>query len=643
MPDIYLPLKGSGLERVRLDQSNLLGEGGEAEVFDLGATVPGKVFKLFKPPTHADFAGDDEASTRNRDGAKARIAEMQRKLKDFPSGLPPRVIAPNILGYAKDGKVIVGFGMDAVRNAVTFRDLCQSAYRTSAGVSNNDIVTLFRDLHGLVTALHKAGVVIGDFNYLNVLAKNLEAFCIDADSMQFGSYFCRSFTTRFVDPRICDPKRTTLVMNAPHTPETDWYAFALMFFEALLLVHPYGGVYRPKAGTKPITQDARPLHRISVFSPDVIYPKKQMPIGYLPDELLHYMTELLKEDRRGDFPFAIIDDMRWTTCSNCGTEHARGQCPSCQLAAPVVAKKFVRRGNVSSERLFDTMGRILTASFQEKLRYLFHHNNEFRREDGGVVLNGPIRPGMRSRIAGANTLVSMGDRTVLFKPGKPPEQLAVSSYRGRFPVFDGNERFHYWLHQGSLYRSGAEVPTFIGNVVREHSLFWVGSDFGFGFYRAGELQRGFVFDAVTAGINDSVEIPPLRGELIDAACVFTSRRCWFFAASQDQGRTINRCAVISPDGTVTATAEGEEGDGSWLGSLRGKAAVTLRNGNQSIHALFAATPTGLVRVAEQGRSLRVTAEFPDTLGLVEEEDRIFLGQDGLFVVSAGEIDLLKLG
>jgi hypothetical protein len=642
VPEVYLPLKGRGLERVRLSPSDMLGEGGEAEVYSLDSILRGKVFKLYKPPTHPDYAGSDEASKRNRHGAKVRLEEIQRKLRDFPKGLPSHVVSPLMLGYTSDGGTINGFAMDAVRGAVTFRDLCQATYRTGTGLDNNDMIQLFVDLYSLVSGLHQAGLVIGDFNYLNVLAKQLEAYCIDADSMQFGPYFCKSFTTRFVDPLICDPKHSSLVMNRPHSANTDWYAFATMLFEALTLVHPYAGVYRPKSGSAQIKYDARPLHRISIFHPEVLYPKKQLPLGHLPDEFLHFMMAMLEADKRGVFPLPILQNMRWTKCNNCGAEHGRDQCPACQHAARTMPRTFVRQGKVTVDRIFDSRGRILAAAHDVTLRYLYHSDGQFRREDGTVIMNGAVRPGMRFRISGAETLVSINDRTVLFSPSKEPVQLAVSSYRGRFPVFDANERFHYWLHNGALYRSGEEVPTFLGSVLPEQTLFWVGSKFGFGFYRAGNLQRGFVFDAVNPGINDQVEFPLLKGELLDATCFFTSRRCWFFAAVKQGAQTKIRCAVITPEGRVTATAEADEGDGSWLGGIRGKAAATLQNADHTVHALFAATANGLVRVDEDSGQLRVRAEFPDTTNFVEDEDRLFLDRSGMFVVGTSEIELLKL-
>ena len=59
----------------------LLGQGGEAEVYDLG---DGRVVKWWKPPEHPDFAGDAAA----QEAARARIATAPARLGALPKGLP---------------------------------------------------------------------------------------------------------------------------------------------------------------------------------------------------------------------------------------------------------------------------------------------------------------------------------------------------------------------------------------------------------------------------------------------------------------------------------------------------------------------------------------------------------------------------
>src|SRR3954470_15301296 len=97
--DVYLQNK-----RVRLDPSASIGNGGEADVFDLG---DGTVLKLWKTPDHPDYTG----LPAEQDAARARLDANQSKLRAFPRGLPERVVAPIELALDKRGARVLGFTM----------------------------------------------------------------------------------------------------------------------------------------------------------------------------------------------------------------------------------------------------------------------------------------------------------------------------------------------------------------------------------------------------------------------------------------------------------------------------------------------------------------------------------------------------
>ena len=55
-----------------------------------------------------------------------------------------------------------------------------------------------------------------------------------------------------------------------------------MLMQCLLFVGPYGGVYRPKDPAHRV-REARPVHRMTIFHPEVQYPKPAIPYGTLPE------------------------------------------------------------------------------------------------------------------------------------------------------------------------------------------------------------------------------------------------------------------------------------------------------------------------------------------------------------------------
>lgn len=608
-------------QSVSLSPRQAIGKGGEADIYNIGN---GLVLKVFKPPDHPDYAGEPH----EQQGARERIKTHQLKLPAFPKNLPSRVITPIDLAYDQSNH-IAGYTMRFMRNTEVLLRYAEKSFR-QAGVSNDTVTAIFRDLHPTVDGIHKAGAIIGDFNDLNVLVSGTEAYVIDADSFQFGKFLTRVFTARFVDPLLCDPHASSPMLSKPHTASSDWYAYVVMLMQCLLFVDPYGGVYNPKDPKKRLPHMARPLHRITVFHPEVKYPKPAIPYQILPDELLHFFHQTFEKDQRDPFPLILLEKMRWTKCIACGTEHARSICPSCAHVAEAAIKEVtVIRDNVKATRVFRTDGVILFAAYQgNKLNYLYNEKGQFKREDGSVVIQGDPDPQSRYRINGSRTLVAKGGQILTFSPSQPMERLQTDCY-GTLPIFDANEHSRYWTTNGQLLRDGQLGAEYVGDVLEDQTLFWVGPKFGFGFYRAGNLSVAFVFDANRAGINDNVKLPRMRGQLVDSTCVFGKDRCWFFYSTSNRGKITNYCSIVRSDGTVEASGEAENHDGSWLGTIRGKCAAS--------NFLLAATDDGIVKVEPNNGQIVITKEFPNSEPFVDSQSNLFPGVDGLYVVGKREI------
>ena len=613
----------SGKEVV-VNPSKSIGKGGEADIFELSDKV---ALKLFKQPNHPDLIGFPE----EQKAAQFRIEEHQTKLKEFPKRLPQHVITPQALATDRNGK-IVGYTMEFLKGAELLLRYGDRAFRN--GIPPETMLAILKSLWGTVRDIHPK-VVIGDFNDLNVLVQGSEAYIIDADSFQFGKFLSRVFTEKFVDPLICDPTKTAPLQVKPHNPDSDWYAFAIILMNSLLFVGPYGGIYKPKNPAHRIPHGMRPLKRITVFHNEVQYPKPAIHYRVLPDDLLQHFHAVFEKNQRGIFPEHLLETLRWTTCTQCGTQHARAACPNCAFGAPSAIKEVVAvRGKVTATRIFKTPGVILYASLQgEKLRWLYHENGQFKRESGNTIIAGNLDPHMRFRIHGDMTLFGKDGRAVIMNPPASPTQLTVESY-GSLPMFDANEYHWYWTQNGQLMRNDDLGPKYIGNVLSGQTLFWVGPSFGFGFYRAGNFSSAFVFDGKNRGIDDSIKLPRVRGQLFDATAVFAKERCWFFIALKESGKTIHRCFVINKNGSVEGSAEAEEGDGSWLGTLRGKCAAGS--------FLLSATDEGIARVDIDNGTVVPTKEFPDTEPFVDSGSHLFPDKNGIYVVNPKEITMLKL-
>jgi hypothetical protein len=304
--------------KVALTPGALLGQGGEAEVYDLG---DGRVLKWWKPADHADFDGMPDAQR----AAAARIAQAPAKLRALPGNLPSAVVAP--CGLALDRKKgVCGYLMPKVAG-VALHAYGEPRWRREHPVAGDDVIALLLALHDAIAGLHRAGVVIGDCNDLNVLVDGRRVHLIDIDSYQYADFTCSMFSERFVDPRLCDAQQ--LVPVRPHDEASDWFAFAVMVFRSLLGVGPWGGV------AKACSPGARALRRHSVLATDVVYPRAARPLAILPDDLLDVFRAIFERDQRGVFPRAALERLRLKPCSTCGEEHARVRCPACQAVAHV--------------------------------------------------------------------------------------------------------------------------------------------------------------------------------------------------------------------------------------------------------------------------------------------------------------------
>ncbi|PZO41505.1 MAG: hypothetical protein DCF19_09915 [Pseudanabaena frigida] len=616
--EVYLNQK-----RIKVNPKNAIGKGGEADIYDL---KNGKVLKLFKTVDHPDY----QLLPQEQQAAKSRLAIHQQKLPAFPQNLPVKVIKPEILATDKQG-AILGYAMPFLQNTIPLLKYSDRNYRNTNGISQHLVTSLFHDLHETVLKIHQANVTIGDFNDLNLLVSQNQVNLIDADSFQFGQFPCQVFTARFVDPILCDRNANQPILTSPHNPDSDWYAFTVMLMQSLLYVDPYGGVYKPKSQTAMIPHSARPLQRITIFNPDVRYPKPAIPYKVLSDDLLDHFHNCFEKDWRGIFPHSLLTSMQWKKCQQCGIEHLRNTCPICTPLIAILPSSSGRGTGSESKcqgiHIFQTEGVILQVALQNNsLNYLYHANHEFKREDNAVLLSGELDANIQFAIFGKSTIVAKQGKAITISQGQT-QAIAAALIRA-------NSFSRYWIDRGQLLRDGKLGNEYIGDILEGQTQFWIGENFGFGFYRAGSLSVAFTFDAKRSGICDRVQIPPIQGELIDANCVFSNDICWFFTATQEQGKIIHRVSILRPNGELVATLAVQKGDLAWLTNIHGGSAIA--------NWLFVPTDEGIARVEALNGQIMITKTFPETEPYVDSGCSLIINSQGIYVIHSQKILQLKL-
>ena len=609
---------------VKLTPDKIIGEGGEAEVYTMGN---GLVAKIFKQPNHLQFKGNSSA----QHAAERRITEHQNKLKAWPKGLPGEVIGPKSLVTDTKTKMIVGYTMQFLTDTEALLRYGMKKYRNESGIGYDAVVPMLADLAKLIAGIHASDVVIGDFNDLNVLVNqmSMKPFLVDADSMQFGSFLSRVYTPNFVDPLICDTNADEAQLTGVHSKETDWYAYAIMLMQTLLYVGPYQGIHTPKDVSKRLKDWVRVKARVTIFSPEVMYPKPALHYSALPLDLLHILQATFTDNKRGVIPEKMVRGLTFTTCPVCAKVHARTSCPDCQPATPVMVKEVVT-GNVNGTKVVTTPGQILYGTVQGgRFRYVYHESGAYMRDGAKRVIDGKIDPTIRVRIFGDMTVLAKSGTVVVKSVNGNITHLSASMFRDRVTAVDSNSGHLFMIAGDKLVRyshDDLETSTSLGTVLQSQTLVWVGEKLGFLFSRAGTYTTGSIFKTQGVSLGNEVNFPTFQGEVIDATTVFSGEYVWFLFSIDVGGKRKNIAYMFDQLGKLTGQAEAVAGDSSWLSGIHGKCATGK--------LLFAPTDDGIVRIDVANGVLGEVKSFPDTKRFVDSGSSLFLSSSGIVSVNA---------
>lgn len=260
-----------------------------------------------------------------------RIFGMQEKLKNLPNNIPEVVVKPLGLVYDNTRMVIVGLIMPFVEGFTLDQLANSKKFRRQFTMS--EITKILLDTHRVIVDTHLGGVVFGDLTPENFIIQRIGRFFdikpIDFDSMQWGKYRSDGFKWDWADPLhlgLLPSGEVSLVK--PYTQDADWYSFTAITMLVLTRINPYEGTIDMKAEKKWKINDSktRPLKRLNVFHPDVVYPTAGTPLVRFPSEIVNFWKDTFVKDKRGIFPPQLLMQLKWQTCSKCQTVYASNVC-----------------------------------------------------------------------------------------------------------------------------------------------------------------------------------------------------------------------------------------------------------------------------------------------------------------------------
>ena len=610
-----------------------LGSGGEATVYKVGGD---RVWKMFHFPNDAVYAGDEPDQRRARELAAERLADYPRKLAEFPPWLGSRVIAPQRILQA-GGYPVGGYEMLLVKGGVPLRNYTKRRWKKRNGVSDDDVARIFLDLYDTVAELHACGVIIGDFKPDNVLVvDHSKAFVVDAESMGYGDYRCRTYSEGYVDPQLCDPRLDYELLIKPHSRASDWYAFTVMLFQALSNLNPYEGVYQPPPGRPPVLPSQRALKGISVFNKHVVVPNFGQSIEPLPDDLEHYFFNVFESGLRERPERRLIEAILPVRAAEAFSPPQQ----TCWAKFMIPADPECEPKGIDLPAAYTGSGKLLTARVIDgKLACLAKQDGRIVREDGSVVLEDDD--------GNFNTFI-VGRSGIVF--GMDLDNTKFQAYDGPFyyvpqegqaikvpqvdPAPNGSPNLALvgkqlvWLQEGKLRVSDRKRfrAKFQG------SLTLCGGE-KFSLIMATERgQLTDLFFLNKSSVSRLTSLPPIMGEIQAAECVFSARAAWLFLTVKWQETVTRYVMVFNGNGTLVGLGHAPDEEHRWFSQGALKAAYEP-HGGQKTYELAALTQLGLVRVACS--NLQIVPQLVQQWTAAGEPTQLLATSGGLIVCVPG--------
>jgi len=434
--------------KVDLDQSTILGKGGEATVHRDPAHPHDKAIKIYHEPS------------------PARADKIGYFVKH--GTFPPTVMAPQAEVRDSKGKV-VGFVMPQLgRRYKPAKELFTPSFCQNNGFTTAVITETMLTAGENLLGIHPRKFIVGDLNDGGIMVheETHEIAWVDVDSWSTEKYPCIVGTQLYLCPALYG---IDLAKGDCFEPWHDWYSFAVLLFRALLRKHPF------KAGTHPQYPGVkeRAVNGITLLDSSVQYPDVGLRPEMLSDPLADALISHLKMKERGPFPMDLLKGYRaeLAECSSCHVWYptSRTKCPQCTQTTAVDLTKVL---GFEVVELIEAAGRILHLQLDGQTIYCVAEEAGnlvlYKKDDGLPVSKLPLgvklRRGMQFGIFRGTLVICIDDdasedtgKVFIFEVSqggiRPLKQTTTGVLLGRAPVFATSRRFLYRTAQNVLLRA----------------------------------------------------------------------------------------------------------------------------------------------------------------------------------------------
>ena len=299
--------------RSRIEGLKKLAEGGEATIYQYNSTT---VLKIYKP--HVD------------------LARKQQKVKEFIN-LKSRFPDVVVIGPSEEvllNDVFVGYAMDKLENSEDLHMLTKTKYLIAAGLSNKDVLTIMTFIGINLEYLHAMGILIGDISDYNFQIVGKSGYFIDVDSWGIiGKFPPDAYTVLFT----C-PDSYARDGSIKFSLENEYYNFAVLAFNILTRIHPFGGTYLPNKGLSIPERMKKKISILGRHAKDIKIPKVIDSWKWISPKLEKDFIDIFENGKRFDITpdlKELLDNMKYCRTHGIYYYSKYNECPICNANAKI--------------------------------------------------------------------------------------------------------------------------------------------------------------------------------------------------------------------------------------------------------------------------------------------------------------------
>ncbi len=430
--------------RSRVDSLNKLAEGGEAVIYELDSKT---VIKIFKP--------------------NVDINKKEEKVKHFISiknQFPKNVIGPEEEVTIR-GK-FAGYAMRKLIDAEDLHMLTKPKYLTAEKLTNQDVLKIITDFGSDLGKLHATGIIVGDISDYNFQMNGKTGYFIDVDSWGIkNKYAPDAYTEMFTCPDSYSSNG-----SIKFSLENENYNFAVLAFNMLTGIHPFGGTYLPDKNLSPLKRMKKKLSIVGQHKANIKIPKIIGSWNWISPKLEQDFIEIFEQGKKFDITpdlQELLKNMKHCSIHDMYYYSKYNECPLCNekakvKAAPIVAKVT---NTANGPQITIVFSEANCAFILSKLHYLNKNNETVHIESRRKF---KVARGNKVDFSNDGKIVYVADEDII-KVYDENNQLTATIERMHKSNYLVKDKNVYYVDKGNnlvkltITKSG-NMPTYLGQV-----------------------------------------------------------------------------------------------------------------------------------------------------------------------------------